>query len=74
MKEGIASARIWLEALGMARRDPEIREKARTIAILLLNVAGAVAFAVLAFMGYYLLACVCIVVGFVRGNRKGGRK
>lgn len=73
MKEGIASAKVWMEAFGMALKDPEIREKLRTIAKLLFSIAGALAFAVLAFMGYYVLACMCIVVGFMRGNRKGSK-
>lgn len=73
MKEGIASAKVWVEAFEMALKDPEIREKLRIIAKLLFNIVGALAFAVLAFMGYYVLACVCVVVGFMRGNGKGSR-
>lgn len=39
-----------------------------------LDVIGAVIFMALEFMFYYMVGFAAVMIGFVRGNRKGGRR
>jgi hypothetical protein len=57
----------------MAMHDPVIRGKLLKIGAVLASIVGLLTFMALEFMFFYLVAFACIIAGFSRGNKKGGR-